>query len=149
MRSRTMWVAIVMALLALTLASPVHAQTFSPADLEGSWELFQFATPTVAVNGSAIRTYRGEISFDATGTVTGLTVVADNIGGTSTLDWNYHELTPSNQGSTTLLDGPAWVNGVITFHGTDGNPGCSEADLVLSDGTVRSQTRGTGNFGFG
>jgi hypothetical protein len=72
--------------------------------------------------------------------------VAD-IGGSSTLDWNYHELTPSNN-----LDpnaGAAWVKGVITFHGTDSNPGCSVADLVLPDGTIRaSRTDGDGITSF-
>src|SRR5438876_283956 len=63
----TMWVAIVIALLALTLASPVQAQTFSTADLEGTWEVFQLATPMAGVTGDGIRTYRGEVTFDATG----------------------------------------------------------------------------------
>jgi hypothetical protein len=226
-----MAIAMVMALLALTLASPAQAQTFSNADLEGTWAVFQLTTPRTGVTGDQIRTYRGLVTFDSTGALTGVNVLADDnvvdpnsylasgnfsvsfggvvtgtllltntvqggpsgtfavrearlltnrhtivgastvlnqiglftfakqedaqtfgvvdIGGNTTRDWNYHELTPSNAFNSTFAEGAAWVNGVITFHGLDGNAGCSEADLVLSDGTVRSQTRGTGDFGFG
>jgi hypothetical protein len=59
--------------------------------------------------------------------------IADDLGG----DWNYHELTPSNNlsGNSTASDA-AWITGSITFHA---DSGCTEADLVLSDGTVRAQ----------
>src|SRR5438477_1514933 len=63
----TTWVAIVMALLALALVSPVHAQTFSNNDLAGDWEVFQLATPMAGVTGDGIRTYRGVVTFHATG----------------------------------------------------------------------------------
>jgi hypothetical protein len=214
----------VVALLALLLAPPAQAQTFSAADLEGTWEVFQLATPRGTLTGADVRTYRGQVTFDATGVVTGASPVGDNIGGaylasgnfsvsaggvvggslilTSTdpggvsgvltvrearllanrhtivgaatvfdqvglftlakredgqtfgladiggvdsADWNYHELTPSNVGSTAFANGAAWVNGSITFHGSNG---CSEADLVLADGTIRAQ-RTDGVFAFG
>ena len=229
-----MGIAAIMALLALTLASPAQAQTFSNANLEGTWEVFQLATPRTTVSGDQIRTYRGQVTFDANGVLVGINPIADNdpdpvnganaflatgnfsvsgggvvtgtlnltntdpgraggtlavrearlltnrhtivgastvtvgtpavglftfakredgqtfgtadIGGSTTADWNYHELTPSNSGNQAVTDGAAWVNGLITFHG---DSGCSEADLVLADGTVRSQTRGTGDFSFG
>ena len=227
----TMGIAIVMALLALTLASPAQAQTFSSANLEGTWEVFQLATPKGALTGDQVRTYRGEVTFDATGVVTGVGIITDNdivngpsafstggnfsvsaggmVTGTLTLtntgggspsggtlvvrearllanrhtivgaasvavtgesprvglftfskledgqtftaadlgadtgrDWNYHELTPSNQAVGAGDAGAAWVNGSITFHGTDSNPLCTEADLALSDGTVVAQRVG-------
>jgi hypothetical protein len=233
-RAGTMGIAVVVALLALTLASPVHAQTFSSADLEGTWEVFQLATPQGTLTGADVRTYRGEVTFDATGLVTGISFVTDNVvvpgpntfsaagmfavsnagvvAGTLTLtntappgpdvpsagmlvvrearllanrhtiigaanvsvtgeasrvglftfskredgqaftvadlgadtgrDWNYHELTPSNQAASPVDESAAWVSGSITFHGTDSNPGCTEADLALSDGTVVAQRNG-------
>jgi hypothetical protein len=226
-RKSVLVLALVCAALCLMDVSRVHAQSFSATDLEGTWEVFQLATPKATVSGSGIVTYRGEVTFDASGVVTGVNVLADNqsrsyllsgnlsvstagvvggtltltntdpgstsgsltvrearllasrhtiigaanvlglvglvtfakrqdgqtfdvsdIGGLDTADWSYHELTPSNAGTGADADA-AWVNGLITFHGTNANPGCSEADLVLSDGTVRSQTRNTGVFSFG
>src|SRR5262245_39225058 len=221
---------IVLALLALTLASPSHAQTFSSADLEGVWDVFQISTPRGPLSGGDIKTYTGQVEFDANGVVVGdgsvividgnqdpdavylvsgnfsvsagavvtgrlaLVNLAGNgsalvvrgarllttrhtivgasdlfdqtglftfakrvegqtfgiadIGGTDTLDWNYHELTPSNAGS--IPEVAAWVNGGITFHGDAINPGCSVADLVLSDGTIRARrTDGDGIRDFG
>jgi hypothetical protein len=45
-------------------------------------------------------------------------------------DWHYHEINPSN----TVLGGDAdWSRGTVTFH----TNGCSTAELVFSDGTVR------------
>jgi hypothetical protein len=68
-----MWVAIVMALLALALASPVHAQSFSTADLAGSWAFFQLATPTTSFNGngSSIVSFNGVLTFDSAGNAGG------------------------------------------------------------------------------
>src|SRR5436190_18473282 len=74
----TMGIAIVMALLALTLAAPAQAQTFSNANLEGTWEVFQLATPKGVLTGDQIRTYRGEVTFDATGMVVGINPITDN-----------------------------------------------------------------------
>jgi hypothetical protein len=61
-------------------------------------------------------------------------------------DWNYHEITPSNN---VIPKPPAaagdatWVNGNITFHQLPDAPnGCTEADLTLADGTVRAQRVG-------
>jgi len=226
----TIGIAVVMALLALTLASPAQAQTFSNANLEGTWEVFQLATPRIGVSGDLIRTYRGEVTFDATGLAVGINPISDNnaspntflatgnfsvsvggvVSGSLTLtnsdptpgmqsgtlvvrearllvnrhtiigaatvavpagspqvglftfskredgqtftvadlgadtgrDWNYHELTPSNAFVNSPDESAAWVNGSITFHGTDSNPGCTEADLALSDGTVLAQRTG-------
>jgi hypothetical protein len=54
-------------------------------------------------------------------------------------DWNYHEITPSNNIPRTTpgaAQGDAsYTRGTITFHG---DSGCTEADLVLADGTVRA-----------
>jgi hypothetical protein len=72
-----------------------------------------------------------------------------DLGGTSDLTWGYHELTPSNQ-IPRITTGAgagdaAWVSGSITFHGTNG---CTDADLTLPDGTVRSLRTGSpGGFG--
>jgi hypothetical protein len=80
----------------------------------------------------------------------GLTDIGGNtsVNPDATANWSYHELTPSNDLSAAAAsaDGAAWVTGVITFHGIDG---CSQADLVLSDGTIRAQsTDGDGRSGF-
>jgi hypothetical protein len=80
--------------------------------------------------------------------------LSDNLAG----DWNYHELTPSNNivpappaevpSVTPPAPGDAtWVRGSITFHDVP-NAFCTEADLVLADGTVRAQ-RGAGPTSFG
>ena len=48
-------------------------------------------------------------------------------------DWHYHEINPSN---TVLNGGDAdWSQGTVTFH----TNGCSTAELVFSDGTVREE----------
>lgn len=61
--------------------------------------------------------------------------------GDGTGNYAYHEITPSND----LVGGDAsWTAGSITFHE---NNGCTEADLVLADGTIRAQ-RAQGEFSF-
>jgi hypothetical protein len=58
-----------------------------------------------------------------------------DLGGATTRDWSYSELTPSNADAP--LPGQAtWVAGSITFHAANG---CAEADLVFADGSVRSR----------
>lgn len=58
-------------------------------------------------------------------------------------DWHYHELTPSNAVPPlppAAAGDATWVKGTITFHQLPDAPnGCSEADLLLADGTVRAQ----------
>jgi hypothetical protein len=224
--------------LAMTgLPSVAAAQAFLPSDLQGTWEIFQLATPPGSFNGSSIGAYRGEVTFDEAGVVSDTSFLTENqsgntylipiganvsisttgvvtgslplskisgtgpssgaialrearlldnrhtilgaaglfgqvglftfakrepdqtfgladIGGNASVDpaisanWSYHELTPSNDLSAAAdsADGAAWVTGVITFHGIDG---CSQADLVLSDGTIRARsTDGDGRAGF-
>jgi hypothetical protein len=230
-------IGVAIVLLLLALASTAEAQTFSTADLEGTWEVFQLATPRIAVTGDGIRTYRGEVTFDANGVLVGINPIADNdpvtggntflatgnfsvtvggvvkgtlnltntdslstllsgtfvvaearllanrhtivgtatvavsgdspraglftlakredgqtftvadLGADTTRDWNYHEITPSNPANQTVQDGAAWVNGSITFHGTDANPGCTSADLALSDGTIVAERVSATSFG--
>jgi hypothetical protein len=215
--------------LGLVAVAPARAQSFSAADLEGTWELFQLATPKVGGNSSTIRSYRGQVTFDATGVVSDLTAIVDDlgnafvpsgnfsvstvgvvagkltltgtagaptgdltlrearllinrhtilgaagvfgqvglftlvkdeaaqafgfadIGGATSLDWSYSELTPSNGDALSLPGGiPAWVSGGITFHGpSDALPGCTDADLTLSDGTVLSARGATPGQPFG
>jgi hypothetical protein len=216
-------VALVSVAVGLALAAPAYAQQFSSGDLEGTWELFQLATPKVGGDSSTIRTYRGQVTFDATGAVSDISVITDDIlnafsatgnfsvstvgvvtgkltltgidtapngeltprearllvnrhtilgaagvfnqvglftlvkhedaqtfgltdiGGAVSRDWSYSELTPSNSGASFPGD-PAWVSGSITFHGTNG---CTDADLTLSDGTVRSTRTVTPGDPFG
>jgi hypothetical protein len=70
-------------------------------------------------------------------------------------DWNYHELTPSNNITpappadvpavvppTPAAGDATWVKGSITFHDAP-NDFCTEADLALADGTVRAQRGGS------
>ena len=232
--------AVVMLAMCLAMAgapSVAAAQAFLPGDLQGTWEIFQLATPPGAFNASSIGAYRGQVTFDEAGVVSDSSVLTESqsgngyfilivgnvsistagvvtgslplsqisgtgpsngaialrearlldnrhtilgaaalfgqvglftftkrepdqtfgladIGGNTsvnpdmTASWSYHELTPSNDLSAAAAsaDGAAWVTGVITFHGIDG---CSQADLVLSDGTIRAQsTDGDGRSGF-
>ena len=61
----------VCALLALSGLTPATAQPISTADLAGDWAMFQLATPPAAFTAPAVRSYRGTLTFDATGVVTG------------------------------------------------------------------------------
>ena len=237
-RAARLGIAVLAICLAVTASAGLAAaQAFLPGDLEGTWEIFQLATPQGTFDSTAIGAYRGFVTFDANGVVSDTSVLTENqsgnayliliggnvsistagvvtgslslsrisgtgpssgaivlrearlldnrhtilgaaalfgqvglftfakrepeqtfglkdIGGDASLDpdasanWSYHELTPSNDLSAAAVsqDGAAWVTGVITFHGIDG---CSQADLVLSDGTIRAQsTDGDGRSGF-
>ena len=65
-------------------------------------------------------------------TLARLTTQTFSRAGDLVADWHYHELNPSN----TVLGGNAdWSEGTVTFH----TNGCSSADLVFSDGTIREQ----------
>jgi hypothetical protein len=213
-------------LLALLSPRPAVARAFSTADLEGTWRVFQLATPPASVSQASIRSYSGELTFASTGVVTAGTLTDDQftpyavagaltlttagllqgtltlddgvnpagtlvvsearalttkftIVGTATVlgqvglftfvrtdaaqtfsldadvandgdgdgDYTYHEITPSDQGSTAASPGDAnWSTGTITFHGTaTSGSGCTEADLVRADGTVRAR-REDGNL---
>jgi hypothetical protein len=82
--------------------------------------------------------------------------LTENLAG----DWNYHEITPSNNippappaGAPAVAPTPpeagdaTWVKGSITFHDVP-NAFCTDADLVLADGTVRAErTAGPTSFG--
>ena len=67
--------------------------------------------------------------------------VADDGDGTG--NYTYHEITPSNQGAATANDA-SWTTGSIKFHENlvVTTFGCTEADLVLADGTIRAQQTG-------
>jgi hypothetical protein len=57
--------------LALVLpAAAAQAQSFGTADLAGTWRIFQLATPAGNVSQASIRSYTGQVTFDATGAVT-------------------------------------------------------------------------------
>jgi hypothetical protein len=202
---------LALALLGLAAAIPAHAQAFSTADLEGTWRLYQVATPTGAGGAGSIRSYSGQVTFDGAATVTagsltddlgtvytvtgtlaltaagllqgtldldppgalvvhearllaseftlvGAATILDQVGlftlvkldatqtftlqddvandGDGTGTYAYHELTPSDAELTAAVPGDAnWSSGSITFHG---DSGCTEADLVRADGTVRA-----------
>jgi hypothetical protein len=70
------WLALAMVVLAVTV--PGHAESFSTADLAGTWRVFQLATPPVNVNASAIRSYRGTAVFDATGAIADVSSIAND-----------------------------------------------------------------------
>jgi hypothetical protein len=65
-------------------------------------------------------------------------------------NYTYHEITPSDAGTGApappLVPGDAsWSTGSITFHQ---GGGCTEADLVRADGTIRAQrSDGLNSFG--
>jgi hypothetical protein len=56
--------------------------------------------------------------------------------------YSYHEITPSDQGISAPVEPPSspgdasWSTGTITFHQEGG---CTEADLLRADGTIRAQ----------
>jgi hypothetical protein len=210
------------------LAAPAQGQSFSTADLAGTWRVFQLATPPGTV-GASIRSYSGQVTFDATGAVTAGTLTDDQavqytVTGTLTLtaagllqgtlalednpnppgelvvrgaralatkftivgaatvlgqaglftfvkldggqtfsldgdvandgDGNgryaYHEITPSDTATDPQFPrgfpgDASWTTGDITFHG---GGGCTEADLVRADGSVRAQrTADPNSFG--
>jgi hypothetical protein len=65
--------------------------------------------------------------------------------GDGTGNYTYHEITPSDQGLSSAVPGDAnWSSGSITFHeDLVGNSlGCTEADLVRADDTIRAQRTG-------
>jgi hypothetical protein len=55
----------------LAAAGPAGAQSFTTADLAGDWRIFQLATPAGNVSQASIRSYTGQVTFDATGAATG------------------------------------------------------------------------------
>jgi hypothetical protein len=60
-------------------------------------------------------------------------------------NYTYHEIMPSDQGLSSAVPGDAnWSSGSITFHeDLVGNSlGCTEADLVRADHTIRAQRTG-------
>jgi hypothetical protein len=64
--------------------------------------------------------------------------------GTGDGQYSYHEITPSDAGVDTLTPplspgDASWSSGKIVFHGSPPNFGCTEAELVRADGTIRAQ----------
>jgi hypothetical protein len=56
--------------LALAALSPAEAQSFATTDLNGTWRLFQLATPLGNVSQDSIRSYSGDVTFNDAGEVT-------------------------------------------------------------------------------
>jgi hypothetical protein len=56
--------------LALAALSPAQAQSFTTPDLNGTWRLFQLATPLGNVSQDSIRSYSGDVTFNDAGEVT-------------------------------------------------------------------------------
>jgi hypothetical protein len=89
----------------LAAVTPVQAQSFSTADLEGTWQVFQLATPRGVLTGADVRSYGGEVSFDATGVVTGVSVLADDALHSYTVSGNLSVTTGGVINGTLLLTG--------------------------------------------
>jgi hypothetical protein len=159
-------VAFVWATLAPAAVGPAHAQSFSTADLAGTWRVFQLATPMGNVVAASIRSYSGQVTFDATGavapgvltddqstpyTVTGtLTLTAAGLlQGTLTLDdgvnptgtLEVHEARALSS-KFTIVGGATVLGqvGLFTFVKTDAGQTFSLNDDVANDGD------GDGNY---
>jgi hypothetical protein len=58
--------------LLLVLPLTAAAQVFSAADLAGEWLVSSVTTPTTPFTGDGVRTYRGTLTFSATGAASGM-----------------------------------------------------------------------------
>lgn len=101
--------AIVVGCVMLALAAvvpPAHGQSISTADLEGTWSVFQLATPSGVFTGPAIRSYSGTVTFDGAGAVTAGTLTDDQ--PTAYIVTGALTLTPAGllQGTLDLDGGP-------------------------------------------
>jgi hypothetical protein len=101
---------VVLALLFLLLLPlGVAAQPLSTADLADEWRVTYVAVPTGPFTASAIRAYKGGVTFDAAGVASG-TVIAD--------EFTPGALTFSVTGSL-ALSAQGVVTGTLTLTGTD------------------------------
>jgi hypothetical protein len=92
-------------LVCLAAVPPVQAQSFSAADLEGTWQVFQLATPRGVLTSADVRSYSGEVSFDSTGVVTGVSVLTDDVLNSYTVSGNLSVSTGGVVNGTLLLTG--------------------------------------------
>jgi len=98
----------------LAAVAPVQAQTFSAADLEGTWQVFQLATPRGVLTGIDVRSYSGEVSFDSTGVVTGVSTLTADDGITSyTVSGNLSVSIGGVVNGTLLLTGVGAPSGTL------------------------------------
>ena len=129
--------------LALAALSPAHGQSFTTPDLNGTWRLFQLATPLGNVSQDSIRSYSGSVTFNDAGEVTAGSideVTTDPVTGdavTTTI--------PLTGGSVTLS--PAGVlGGSITLAGGPDTLTVREARAlatkftIVGASTIRGQT---------
>ena len=113
-------IALVVMLGCLAAVTSVQAQSFSATDLEGTWQVSQLATPRGVLTGADVRSYSGEVSFDSTGVVTGVSILADDTGV------NSYTVSGNLSVSTGGL-----VSGTLLLTGVD--PGTSSGTLVVRE----------------
>src|SRR5262245_119286 len=153
-------------LFLLLLPLGVAAQPLSTADLADAWRLHYVAVPTGQFTASALRAYKGDVTFDTAGVASG-TLIAD--------EFSPGALTFTVTGSLALSD-QGIATGTLTLTGTDARslvveearilvnrhtivgaatlhrPGATDAGLVtlvrLTDQTFTRQTDLVGFWNF-
>jgi hypothetical protein len=129
--------------LALGSAAVAQAQSFSTTDLNGTWRLFQLATPLGNVSQDSIRSYSGQVTFDDGGAVTAgsITEVATDPGTGDQISTVF----PLTDGTVTLSAAGVF-GGSITL---DGGPDTLEVRearalttkfTIVGASTIRGQT---------
>jgi len=118
-------------MLCLAAAPPARAQSISTADLAGTWSVFQLATPSSGpFTGASVRTYRGTLTFDDTGTVTAGTLTDNQQPTPSTFDVT---------GNLTITPGGVIVNDTLALDdhlGGGGDLDIREARLLVAKHTI-------------
>jgi hypothetical protein len=96
-------------LFLLLLPLGVAAQPLSTGDLADTWRVTYLAVPTGAFTASALHTYKGDVTFDASGVASGTLIVDEFSAG---------ELTFTVTGSL-ALSAQGIATGTLTLTGTD------------------------------
>ena len=122
MRLRRTGCTVVGLLGILLLPFVAHAQSVSTADLAGTWSVFHLTTPMGAYDASDVRQLRGQVTFDATGTVTSGSLT-DGISTTPFVTGTF-SVSP-----LAVVDGALSLGGVATFD-------VREARLLLTRHTI-------------
>ena len=114
-------------LFLLLLPLGVAAQPLSTADLADAWRLHYVAVPTGQFTASALRAYKGDVTFDTAGVASG-TLIAD--------EFSPGALTFTVTGSLTL-SAQGVATGTLTLTGTDARSlVVEEARILVNRGSI-------------
>jgi len=127
MKLRTLVVLCV--LLVWAGVRPAHAQTISGVELNGTWSVFQLATPVGPLGNASVHTYRGVVTLNDAGTVV-----------SGALDDNQQPVARTFDLAGTLSITPAGViDGTLALDdhlGDTGNLDVHEARLLFGKHTI-------------